>query len=190
MFGSFRKSSSGITKESSKPQFKPKPENYYPAMFGDQSFDRIAKNLKYKKIIQKSFPITKRDKDVIDLEPLYKKIGENQARSEIAARLLRQIKRHYLVEEFRQQWNKKKISPGSAEHSHVVVYGDMHISDEKDFPFYTITESSILSCKIQEPPAFKNGHIAVLGETKISVEENPRVYLDTAVIFLHRNDFR
>lgn len=172
---------------------KPNPSDYYPIMFDNDTFSRIASNKKYSKIVGKDFTIPKAGSRNIELESLGKlessgKLGDTHERNEIATKLLFAIKRHYVVEEFRDNWNNRKIAPGSADYSHVVVYGNLEISNEKEFPFYVVSENTGVTCKMKEAPRFKNGRIAVLGEIKVSTSEQPRLYVDVAIVCIHRQD--
>ncbi|MGI0089252.1 MAG: hypothetical protein ACREAF_02745 [Nitrosopumilaceae archaeon] len=166
---------------------KPNPSDYYPIMFDNDTFSRIASNKKYSKIVGKDFATPKAGSKNIELESLGK-LSDTHERNEIAAKLLLAVKRHYAVEEFRDNWNNRKIAPGSADYSHVVVYGNLEISNEKEFPFYVISENTGVTCKMKETPRFKNGRIAVLGEIKVSTSEQPRLYVDAAIVCIHRQD--
>jgi len=190
------KKGGGEPKEGEAPKIKLAPTDYYPVMFGNFNFSKKIVNAKNKKMFGNINPFKKINplkKDVkneaADLHGDNKYADPSRARYEAATKIVVQVKRHFKVEDFRNQWKKLNVKPGVAGHSQVVVYGHIQVSDEKGFPFYVFNNDVGISCKLDQAPNFTEGRIAVLGTAHTTFEEHPRLYLDVEILYLHKDDF-
>jgi len=190
------KKGGGEPKEGEAPKIKLAPTDYYPVMFGNFDFSKKIIAKEEKKMFSKINPLKKVNllkkggtTENTDLHGETKYTDPSKARYEAGTKVIIQVKRHFKVEDFRNQWKKLKVKPGVIGHSQVVVYGHIQVSDDKDFPFYVFNNDVGISCKADKAPNFTEGRIAVLGTAHTTFEEHPRLYLDVEILYLHKDDF-
>ena len=200
-------------KEGEAPEIKLAPTDYYPVLFGNFDFNKkivIEEKKKFgrinplKKIGSRkktdsqqktaaeerdAFLNTPSDPSQAPSDPNQAPPGPSKAQYEVASQIITQIKRHFKVDDFRNQWKKLKVKPGVEGHSQVVVYGNIQVNEDKDFPFFVFNNDIGISCKIDKTPNFTEGRIAVLGTAHTTFEEHPRLYLDVEILYLHKDDF-
>jgi len=170
-------------------KLKLNPNDYYPVMFGNIELDNLPAKEKSKKFF-KSIPF-KKTSESNQADVTSENLPENAAeRHQFASKLLKKAKRHYRVEHFRSHWKKMKITPGFVDRSRVAVYGQIQISEEKEYPFYVVRGEIGLSCKMPETPTFTEGRVTALGHLHTDMGEHPRLYLETEILYLHKDDFQ
>jgi len=184
------------SEEGKKLKAKIAPTDYYAVLFGNFDFSKKIIAKQEKKMFGKINPLKKinllkkddKTKET-DLHGETEYTDPSKARYEAATKVLLQVKRHFKVEDFRNQWKKLKVKPGVVGHSQVVVYGNIQVSDDKEFPFYVFNNDVGLSCKLDQTPNFTEGRIAVLGTVHTTFDEHPRLYLEVGILYLHKDDF-